>query len=178
MGGWIRTFINTGVCVCVCRCWDACGQTQIHTGCSLLRNLLVSFVSFYFFNILSKQTKRFTPDMLCAPSLEEKVFDDSINQTAEQGWQCKSHKIQLPLQSKFHSKRSLTPWIQQCQIDYKSTKDCHPASLCNQPSLESCFVCFCCPWMRYWFSRGFLSLQNAYYIKSRLHYILKITKAL
>lgn len=84
----------------------ASAHTHTH---SLLRDLLVSFVGFYFSNILSEETKRFTPDMVCVPSLEEKVFDDSINQTAEQGWHCKTHIIQFTLQSKYNSKYSLTP---------------------------------------------------------------------
>lgn len=87
-----------------------CMQVHTHTHThSLLRDLLVSFVGFYFSNILSEETKRFTPDMVCVPSLEEKVFDDSINQTAEQGWHCKTHIIQFTLQSKYNSKYSLTP---------------------------------------------------------------------
>lgn len=63
-------------CVCVCVTTEKQKQTYVHTrahtGRRLLRNLLVSFVSFYFSNILSKQTKRFTADMVCVPSLEGK----------------------------------------------------------------------------------------------------------
>lgn len=157
------------------RCRSLLRSMQTYS-CSLLRNLLASFVRFHFFNILSQERKRFTPDMLCVPSLEEKVLDESINQTTEQGCQCKTQKIELPLQSKFNSKCSLTLRMQQCQIHYKDTKDTFVVTLyfcATLASLESCFVCFCCPWMRYWFSRGFLLLQHAYNIKSRKHYILK-----
>lgn len=48
-------------------------QTQTRSGLRFCRgekkNLLVSCVSSYLSSILSKQTKRFTPDMLCAPSV-------------------------------------------------------------------------------------------------------------
>lgn len=47
-------------------------QSTVHRGCCLLRNLLVSFVRFYFSNILSKQTKRFTANMVYVCSIFER----------------------------------------------------------------------------------------------------------
>lgn len=142
VGGWIHTFTNTGVCVAAQKHADILyihthTHTHVHIGCHLLRNLLVSCVSFYFSSILSKQTKRFTPDMVYVPSLEEKVFDDSINQTAEQGWHCKTHIMQLPLQSKFNSKYSLTPRKQHCQIGQRLQPKAHKLIFYSHPVFPS-----------------------------------------
>lgn len=167
MGGWIHTFTNT-VCVCVSllksrsRRTYTRVRTQVAVCWETCLLVLLAFTSPTF----CQNRQRDSQQTWCVCHLwKEKVFDDSINQTAEQGWHCKTHIIQLPLQSKFNSKYSLTPWMQQCRIGYEAaTKGTGTFFFfftlnlylwATPTSLESCYVYFCCPWMRYWFSRGF-----------------------
>lgn len=97
------------------RCSEAWRPTHRHTNRVpfVEKTCLLVVLAYTSPNILSKQTKRFAPDKVCVPSLQEKVFDDSINQTAEQGWHCKAHIIKLPLLSSLSENTPWkSPWIQ------------------------------------------------------------------